>query len=350
MSGNGNLNMGWCLVTLAAVVLHAAGYAAHAQQRDGEPLTPRLTAALADTPMSIDGRLADAVWERGVMTYGFVQVDDDGAPADAPPQADTRVRLLYDRYHLYVGFTAHEPEMDALRATVDERDGNVREDDSVGLALLIEYEGQESRLVQIWVSSDNIVQDSDSAQGGTDWQIEGLQTAVYHRDRAWDVEIAIPYDGLGIDSPRREESWRVNFMRERHGRDGQHREQSAWFHGIGDEIDSPERFGEVRFGHDLIVYVWSPEPFVGEDEIIVYNDSHSRFHLEAEVLSATGDRSLGSSQIHIGPGHRRQHFAMPEMERPDDLDLHYLIVRKADSAGHEDALLISRRPYHQDGE
>ncbi|MCC5805548.1 MAG: hypothetical protein JJU00_04385 [Opitutales bacterium] len=286
---------------------------------------PRLTAPVANEVLEIDGLADDAVWERGFVSYGFM-TGDGGRPG-----ADTRARVLYDRQALYVAFTAIEPALDDLRTRARGRRADVRGDDSVGVRLRLPTENGDTREVEIWVNAANRVHVIDASQRGG--IREDLSTAVTKRGGSWDTEMAIPFAALGVEPPRPGDVWKADFIRHRRGGRGPDGEVSSWTGSDG--------WGEIRFGRDLLVYLWSQRPFAGRDEVMVYNDSDSLRQLEAWVVSVASGETVTRETIYLGPGHRRQHFPLPAYEPGE----YRIIVRATDCPMQEDdVLLVVRRP------
>ncbi len=296
-----------------AVAVHAA-----------ELPAPRLTAPIANEIPEIDGLADDAVWERGFVTYGFLDADGKA------PKAATRARVLYDKNTLYVAFTAAEPALDDLRTRARGRRGDVRGDDSVGVRLRVPTADGREREAEVWVNAANSVNAILGGRRARD--PEGLSTAVYMRRGSWDSEMAIPFAALGVEPPRPGDVWEVDFVRHRRGGQGPDGEVSSWAGG---------GYGGLRFGGDLLVYLWSQHPFSGRDEVMVYNDSDSLRQLEARVVDAATGETVAREVIYLGPGHRRQHFPLPAYEPGD----YRVVVRENDRPRQDDdVLLVVRRP------
>lgn len=275
-------------------------------------LTPRITALKATEPIVIDGLADDNAWERGVVSYGFLSSRNA-----AKPNQDTRARVLYDRQFLYVALTASE------------KDGGANGADTVGLQLRFPGANGNLREVEIMATPANRVTVKDVSGGGRTVPLQGLKSAVKKRAASWDVELAIPFAGLGIEDPRIGDVWEVNFLRNRSGGESA---SSTAFPG----------FGELRFGRDLLVYLWSKTPYSGDDEVMVYNDSEQLRQLLAQVISASSGKVISETPIYMTPGHRRQHFPI---ETPEGED-YYILVRQTDRPDEsDDDRLVVWRPY-----
>ena len=274
----------------------------------------------------VDGDLQDRAWEQGTMTYGFVTPDGEGAP-----KAFTRARVIHDYRNLYVGFSAMGQDLATLKAGATDRDGNVAADDAVGLSLdYIDAAGQE-RTVTLWINSEGVMADAEGDNTG--WNIAGLQTAVRMRPgNIWDVEVAIPWEALGTMMPRYHDVWRANFFRHKAAAGDSPEEDSAWIANGGK--------GELSFGRDALVYVYSKRPFYAPDEVMVFNFSDKLRRMSAQYEDLDGNPVGEEMIIHLGPGHRRQHYAM---ERPDQ-GRYRLVIRDRDVMQGDNVLMVVPRP------
>ncbi len=288
----------------------------------------RMTIAQAFEPVVVDGLSNDRVWERGALTYGFLR-SDDGEPA----RHGTRARAIYDRTHLYFAFTAMEAAVDDVLADARRGGNDRRAHDTVGVRLAVPSGEGEYREVEIRVNPANrawVMVDGRERRGGLD----GLRTGVFERERSWDAEIAIPFAALGVDEPRVGDVWGIDFLRHRAQRGDAAAESTAW--------NPPGGKGELRFGRDLIVYLYSQRPFTGRDEVMVYNPSDQLRQLRAEMIDATTGKVVAHETIYLGSGHRRQHYPLPA---PDVGD-YYLIVRQTDRPlESDDDKLVEWRPH-----
>ena len=84
-----------------------------------------------DATATIDGRLDEAPWQQATRLSGFWEYQ----PADGRPAGEeTEVRVWYSSTAIYFGIIAHDPQPDAIRATVADRD-NIQGDDNVRIYL-----------------------------------------------------------------------------------------------------------------------------------------------------------------------------------------------------------------------
>ena len=70
--------------------------------------TKVMTAVRISEPITIDGKLDEAAWQKAIPVRDFTQrVPRLGAPPSDP----TEVRILYDDKNLYIGATAFDSEI-----------------------------------------------------------------------------------------------------------------------------------------------------------------------------------------------------------------------------------------------
>jgi hypothetical protein len=85
----------------------------------GAPAVIDATAVPATSPITIDGRLSEPVWEQAPSIHEFVQRE----PAEgAAPSQRTDARIAYDANALYVAVRAHDTEADRIVGMLTRRD------------------------------------------------------------------------------------------------------------------------------------------------------------------------------------------------------------------------------------
>ena len=100
---------------------HASRLAYHAIRR-----TRIVTAVRIDTPIVLDGRLDEPVWQRAEPATDFFQkFPDNGAQSTER----TEVRIVFTSESLYMGVTAFDSEPDRLLGNTMKRDEFLRADD-----------------------------------------------------------------------------------------------------------------------------------------------------------------------------------------------------------------------------
>jgi len=75
--------------------------------------TPELRAVSISEPIILDGRLDEPAWQTAQVANDFRQREpDEGERASQ----STEVRVLYTRFHLYIGVTCHDSDPSAIVA------------------------------------------------------------------------------------------------------------------------------------------------------------------------------------------------------------------------------------------
>jgi hypothetical protein len=180
----------------------------------------------AVSSISIDGKLDDAAWKSARWTDAFVDIEGDAKPA---PHHLTRVRMLWDQANFYIAAELIEPH---LWATLTEHDSVIFRDND--FEVFIDPNGDNHEYYELEINALNTTWDlflpkpyKDDGKALNGWEIAGLKSAVHldgtlndarDTDRAWTVEIALPWKALGelarVPSPPRDgDQWRVNFSR-----------------------------------------------------------------------------------------------------------------------------------------
>lgn len=181
----------------------------------------------AVSPIRIDGRLDDPAWRDADWTEVFGDIEGAAKPA---PRYRTRVQMLWDDQYLYIGAYLEEPH---VWATLTERDSIIFQDND--FEVFIDPDGDTHNYYELEMNALNTVWDlllirpyRDGGPAVHSWDIQGLRTAVNvmgtlndpsDRDKAWTLEIALPFAVLKECIPGKPErpsagdQWRVNFSR-----------------------------------------------------------------------------------------------------------------------------------------
>ena len=204
----------------------------------------------AQGPIKVDASLGDAEWGRAdEIELVFPWWDQSKGPKDK-----TRVKLLWDESHLYLGYVCKDPHISAY---VTRRDGKTYTDDCVEV-----FVAPDSRAVGDYygfeINAAGVVLDYANASGGQSdvaGDCEGMQVAVdiegtlnddSDRDTRWVVEVSIPFSSFPAGTPRSGDMWRLNLNR----CGGETKPQfSQWSNSKtpAPNFHVPERFGEVFF-------------------------------------------------------------------------------------------------------
>lgn len=178
-------------------------------------------------PIRVDGRLDEASWADADWTEVFGDIEGPAKPA---PRFRTRAQMLWDDEYFYVGAYLEEPH---VWATLTARDSVIFQDND--FEVFIDPDGDTHNYFELEMNALNTVWDlllvkpyRDGGPAVHAWDVQGLRTAVHvmgtlndpsDLDRAWTIEIALPFAVLreGIpekpERPAAGEQWRVNFSR-----------------------------------------------------------------------------------------------------------------------------------------
>jgi hypothetical protein len=178
-------------------------------------------------PILIDGRLSEDSWMKAGWTEVFGDIEGPGKPR---PRFRTRVQMLWDDQFLYIGAYLEEPN---VWASLTERDSIIFQDND--FEVFIDPDGDTHDYYELEMNALNTVWDlllvrpyRDGGPAVHAWDIHGLKTAVFvngtlndpsDRDKAWTLEIALPFSILRECIPGKPErpaagdQWRMNFSR-----------------------------------------------------------------------------------------------------------------------------------------
>jgi hypothetical protein len=219
------------LLPAAGLVLAATAVAAIPHVRIPEPGTAfepfEYVCRRTSGPITIDGRLDEASWADADWTEVFGDIEGPAKPA---PRFRTRAQMLWDDQFFYVGAYLEEPH---LWATLTARDSIIFQDND--FEVFIDPDGDTHNYYELEMNALNTVWDlllvkpyRDGGPAVHSWDIQGLRTGVHlmgtlndpsDRDKAWTVEIALPFAVLRECLPGKPErpaagdQWRVNFSR-----------------------------------------------------------------------------------------------------------------------------------------
>lgn len=143
-------------------------------------------------PPTVDGKIRDREWRFATHITDFVVSN-----LSEPPKAETEAWISYDASALYIAVRNGEPSMKGIKQDVTERDGNIWEDDSV--EIMIDANNDRRTYHQFGINARGALYDAlvfdKTAFDGTGALATGRERA------AWTLEIAIPWEDLGVDAP-----------------------------------------------------------------------------------------------------------------------------------------------------
>jgi len=192
---------------------------------------PVISVPRVETVPTIDGQLGAEEWSGAAVFSSLVSLG-----GNEQPSLPTTVYAVYDAAGLYIGAQMHDPHPQELRATVQQRDGKVWEDDC--LELFIDTVGQRHSYAHLVVNPLGTQYDAVQEDASEDFRWEA-QTAVV--DTGWTAEIALPF--ANNVSPRPGDTWIMNVTRHAVGA----AEFSSWAR-VKESFHEPENFGTLIFG------------------------------------------------------------------------------------------------------
>lgn len=193
------------------------------------PFTPndfkKYICYFTQTPIVIDGKLDDAVWQDIPFSSNFVDIEGSMKPA---PKHKTKVKMTWDANYLYVAALLEEPH---IWATYTQRESIIFHEND--FELFIDPEGDTHNYYEIEINALNTVWDlmltkpyRDKGKPLSSWNLEGMQSAVFldgtlndptDEDRYWSVELSLPWSGFLKNSAQKPpvggDLWRMNFSR-----------------------------------------------------------------------------------------------------------------------------------------
>lgn len=205
----------------------------------------------------IDGKLTEQSWKNAVPSAFFVDIRGAEYPA---PTKNTSVKMVWDDDFLYIGATIQE---DNITGSITKHDDIIYHDND--FEVFLDPYGDGKLYYEIENNALGTVMDlmmekpySEDGQFIMNWDCKGLQLAVYKdgtlnnpkdSDRAWYVEMAVPFDALerGFMDPRLHKVWRMNFSRVEWLKKGGPEENWVWAPTGKVDIHVPAKWGYVRF-------------------------------------------------------------------------------------------------------
>lgn len=249
------------LMAILAVLLPLTGAAQSLQY-------PVYDCHRAEGKIKIDGKLAERAWQEAAPSAGFRDIRGEGWPAPTMP---TVMKMLYDDEYLYIGGIITESD---VTGSLTEHDSIIYRDND--FEVFIDPYGDGKLYYEFECNAKGTLMDlmmeKPYYQGGNyimGWDCPGIRLAVSvdgtlnrssDTDRAWYVEMAIPFASLDRGGAKSFDSklWRMNFSRVEWLRKEGPEENWVWSPTGVVDIHRPDRWGYVRFIGD-----W-PEPRAGK--------------------------------------------------------------------------------------
>ncbi len=177
----------------------------------------------AQEPITIDGVADEESWKKAQISDDFIDIEGDKIPTYR-----TNVRMLWDETYLYFYAELEEPH---VWATLKQRDTVIFYNND--FEIFIDPDGDTHNYYEFEMNALNTVWDlflvkpyREFAPVVDSWEILGLKTAVHvdgtlnnpsDNDKAWSVEVAMPWEVLkeasGSNDIPEGKFWRINFSR-----------------------------------------------------------------------------------------------------------------------------------------
>ena len=207
--------------------------------------------------MKIDGKLTESSWNSVEYSDDFADIRGFDWPA---PLMKTNVKMLWDDECLYIGARLEEKN---ITGDITKRDDIIWKNNDFEVFIdpysdgKLYYEIENNALGTVM----DLLMDKPYSEGGVfimNWDCKGLQLAVSYdgtlnnpkdTDKAWFVEIAIPFAALQRDfkDPRQNKVWRINFSRVEWLVKGGPEENWVWAPTGKVDIHAPSKWGYLRF-------------------------------------------------------------------------------------------------------
>ncbi len=214
----------WLVVGFCALVLSGTTTLVSASSTNDVPETKPIYTAQA--PL-IDGKLTDSVWKKAT------ELELLHYTKRTPLEEPTKVKLLYDRENLYVGFICKESQMEKTISEISTLNGHVFTEDCVEIMLAPNQSASGNRYYHFaanmlgtrYTNNFGIVSDLP-------WKVKTSR-----QKDGWCAEIVIPLKTV-LDPETNAACWRVNFYREQQPKG----EYSSWAPTEG-SFHTPALFG-----------------------------------------------------------------------------------------------------------
>lgn len=199
--------------------------------------SPCLKARRIDAAPRIDGNLDDACWSAALPVKDFTLLNAGGMAKEG-----TIAYVVYDDVNLYVAFKCLSSKMDRIVRDAKKRDAPVWKDDSVEVFLSLS--GDKKTFFHFVVNSLNTQLDAKEGPSGSDigWNAIGWRSATSSGKDGWTVEMAIPFGGMDVATPKDGMSCGFNLAREAPSSS----EVGSWSPSYHNLID-PSMFGALVF-------------------------------------------------------------------------------------------------------
>jgi hypothetical protein len=288
---------------------------------DDVPPAPSYVCHKLAKPPKIDGKLDDKAWKAIPWTTEFRDIEGSKRPA---PRFQTHAKMAWDDQCLYIAAELEEPH---VWATITKRDAVIFQDNDFEVFLDPDRDNHEYAELEVnaFGTPWDLLLPIPYRDGGNPmeaWNLDGLKVATNIQgrindpkdtDKAWTVEIAIPWKALAIsrhnvEPPKDGDQWHVNFSRvewQVNVKDGKYEkvpgkpeDNWVWSPTGVVNIHMPERWGVVEFsatppGTPAAVH---PDPFAAARGML-----HRIYHAETSFFLKNGRWAKSLEELELTP-------------------------------------------------
>lgn len=261
----------------------SAGAVEQLAPRMAVPARPVAVVVPTNVPPEIDGVLKDTCWEQSSVVRPFTLTYQD-----AFPPYRVEAMLVFSEHELYVGMRVFD-----LEASEGLGPGPVGIADPCVAEFLIAA-GQPETFYKVAVNSRGEAFTSQPMAKALSWQVAPRAAMQRHEGR-WEVEFAIPFDGVDLPKPSVKGSdpaarWRINigWRTATRTKYAAWATTHAWFY-------EPQFFGEILFGgagypHAELLSVSPAQAGKNVLPVRVWNDAPAPHQFETIVILDDGAR------------------------------------------------------------
>ena len=159
-----------------------------------------------ESPPAIDGGLDDPQWKTIPRVTGFVQF---GQGQGTYTRLQTFAQVAWDDEALYIAFDCLTPQPDTLVIGGTEHDGSVGSGDAIEIFL----DTNRDRRTYYQIVSNPGGAIHDGKEMDKSWNADYDVNAAVGKS-SWSLEIAIPFESLGVPVPEDKAEWGVNLCRD----------------------------------------------------------------------------------------------------------------------------------------
>ncbi len=233
LSRSSGFALSFALIFLGAAATTSSGQGQPAKGVHPTP-APSVRAVRLTAPVSIDGKLDEAVWQTPAPATDFRQSQpDEGKQATQK----TEVRFAFDDDALYIGARMYDTEgAKGVRTRLMRRDAMTENDSDLLIFFIDSYHAHQSTF-------NFSVNPSNSKRDGTgDPTWDGIWESATHIDSlGWTAELRIPYSQLNF-SVAKNQTWGLQVIRFENRLN--ERSHFAWW--ANNESGGPQRYGHIE--------------------------------------------------------------------------------------------------------